>query len=90
MSSNSIVRRIAWISIVPQLLIIYLLIAIFNLFVAPFRYTCDLALLFYLGAFLVLLLQVRSCTAAGILVTGFHGLDMLQFAAGQAMSSICC
>lgn len=54
MSSNSIVRRIAWISIVPQLLIIYLLIAIFNLFVTPFRYACDLALLFYLGAFLLL------------------------------------
>ncbi len=55
MSSNKmIVRRIAWISVVLQFLLIVILAAVFHIFITSYTDALNLALCFYLGAFILL------------------------------------
>lgn len=55
MASNKPIRRqIAWLFLIPQLIIFQLIIIIFNFFITPFDLAVNLALLFYLGVFFLL------------------------------------
>lgn len=65
-SSKPIIRQVAWISLVPQLLIMIFLIFFFNLFIDPFHYALNIAMLFYLGASFLLRSMVPRNHRKGI------------------------
>ena len=53
-SGKPVVRQIAWMSIVPQLFIMGILVLIFHLFVKPFKSALILAIITYLAVSLIL------------------------------------
>jgi len=47
-SKKPIVRQTAWISLVPQLIVMILLVVLFGILIKPFEYALIVAMLFYL------------------------------------------
>lgn len=47
-SNKPVVRQIAWVSLVPQLIVMILLVVLFGILIKPFEYALIVAMLFYL------------------------------------------
>ncbi|MDO4275635.1 MAG: tetratricopeptide repeat protein [Eubacteriales bacterium] len=67
-SGKPVVRQIAWLSIVPQLFIMGILVLIFHLFVKPFKSALILAMIIYLAVSLILRRCVPHHHRKGILL----------------------
>lgn len=77
-SGKPVVRQIAWLSIVPQLFIMGILVLIFHSFVKPFKSALILAMVTYLAVSLIL----RSC------VPHHHRKGILLYKQGNYVKAI--